>query len=388
MAHSEAVETEAAVNSCAPAVAEGDALCGGLGGPRGCLDDAAGGGRRGGVWDGPCSGGDGAGIEVGSLDRGPGEERRAVTWFKIDDSFYRHRKVRRLGRYRVQAVGVWALCGGWSGDNLTDGFIPWEVVEEWDPNRRMAERLIAAELWFEAERDGESGCQFHDWSDWQPTRDQVIQRRKADAERRARWREKRWGHAVTPDEHEDKSQQESRRDPNRESQHESRRESRSGSRVGSALPDPTRKEKKESPDGDSSSETAAPPSDQHSEPDPDPDVSEPPRDDVNALCHRLRDWMIKNGAKPPTITKQWRTQARLMLDVDKRELAKALKLIDWCQQDPFWMTNIHSMSKFRKQYDKLAMRANEEYRRNNQHAKANADAVDPNKNPWVGVKYI
>lgn len=93
--------------------------------------------------------------------------------------------------------------------------------------------------------------------------------------------------------------------------------------------------------------------------------SEPPaavRDDVEALCTRLRDRMIANGCKEPTITKAWRDEARRLLDRDGRELDKALNLIDWCQQDTFWRSNIHSMPTFRKQYDKLRQRANDEYR--------------------------
>jgi hypothetical protein len=163
-----------------------------------------------------------------------------MTWFKVDDSFYRSAKVRKLGNKRVPAVGLWTLCGGWSADNLADGFVPWEVITDWDPRRALARELIRVGLWFETERDGEAGCQFHDWNDWQPTRDQVIQRRKSDAERRARWRDAKRSHGVshgvTSDEDDGESQQLSRQVSRRDTP----RESRQGSRLGSALPDPTR----------------------------------------------------------------------------------------------------------------------------------------------------
>lgn len=112
-----------------------------------------------------------------------------MTWFRVDDTFYRSKKVRKLGSDRVPAVGLWTLCGDWSADNLTDGFVPWEVVEDWDSGRLWADRLIGVGLWTEIELDGEKGVQFHDWTDWQPTKEQVEQRRKADAIRRAKWRE-------------------------------------------------------------------------------------------------------------------------------------------------------------------------------------------------------
>lgn len=128
----------------------------------------------------------------------------------------------------------------------------------------------------------------------------------------------------------------------------------------------------------SSSDPAAPTSDKQS-------IDEPQRDDVDAVCQRLRDWMIQNEAKTPTITKEWRRQARLMFDKDKRELSKALNLIDWCQRDTFWMSNIHSIPTFREKYDKLAMRAREEWRANGEKAKASAAATDPNRSPWADV---
>lgn len=85
---------------------------------------------------------------------------------------------------------------------------------------------------------------------------------------------------------------------------------------------------------------------------------EPPRADVEALCERLVDRMIDNGSKPPRITDAWRREARLLLDRDGRDLDKALRLIDWCQQDSFWRANIHSMATFRRQYDALRLKAN------------------------------
>lgn len=89
----------------------------------------------------------------------------------------------------------------------------------------------------------------------------------------------------------------------------------------------------------------------------------PPREDVEQLCHRLRERMIENGCKPPTITDAWRTAARLLLDKDGRDLDKALNLIDWATRDEFWMANVQSMGKFRQQYDTLRLRAIQDYRR-------------------------
>jgi len=84
---------------------------------------------------------------------------------------------------------------------------------------------------------------------------------------------------------------------------------------------------------------------------------EPQRDDVDALCTRLADHIEKNSGERPRISEEWKQAARLLLDTDKRELDKALKLIDWCQTNDFWHTNILSMPTFRKQYLQLRMKA-------------------------------
>jgi hypothetical protein len=83
------------------------------------------------------------------------------------------------------------------------------------------------------------------------------------------------------------------------------------------------------------------------------------REDVESLCKHLRDRIVDNGSKPPAAShaKGWRTAARLLLDRDKRDLAEAHRLIDWCQDSTFWRGNVLSMPKFREQYDALRLRA-------------------------------
>ena len=82
------------------------------------------------------------------------------------------------------------------------------------------------------------------------------------------------------------------------------------------------------------------------------------RPDVEGLLDHLEDRIADNGAKVPGRTKAARDAARLMLDSDGRNLQHAHALIDWATRDEFWRSNILSMSKFRQQYDRLAMRAN------------------------------
>lgn len=84
------------------------------------------------------------------------------------------------------------------------------------------------------------------------------------------------------------------------------------------------------------------------------------REDVDHLCDVLADLIEANGCNRPKVTKAWRDDCRLMLDVDHRDPGEAERLIRWCQADPFWRSNVLSMGKFRKQYDPLLLKAKAE----------------------------
>lgn len=87
-------------------------------------------------------------------------------------------------------------------------------------------------------------------------------------------------------------------------------------------------------------------------PDPAPD-----RDDVERLCQHLADRIEQNGSKRPSITKSWRTAARLLLDKDGRTEDQVHGCIDWCQDSDFWRSNVLSMPKLREKYDTLRLQA-------------------------------
>jgi hypothetical protein len=90
--------------------------------------------------------------------------------------------VRRLGRDRLAAVGLWELAGTWCCDNietnLADGFVPKAFVDQEDPKHRHAKRLVDVGLWEVAEVDGEPGYLFHDWADYNTTREAVLAERE------------------------------------------------------------------------------------------------------------------------------------------------------------------------------------------------------------------
>lgn len=97
-------------------------------------------------------------------------------WFKIDDQFPFHSKADRAGN---QAIGVWARAGAWSGQQLTDGYIPDGIVKALGATRSDTTRLIQAGLWHKVP----GGYQFHDWEKYQPSAVSVREKREKERER-------------------------------------------------------------------------------------------------------------------------------------------------------------------------------------------------------------
>jgi len=105
-----------------------------------------------------------------------------VTWFRIDDSFGSHPKVLGIPRKdRPAAIGLWTLAGVWCARNLTDGFLGTHMIDELGVPKKYATILVTAGLW----EPVAGGYQFHDWTDHQPSRAEVEQRRREDRERKA-----------------------------------------------------------------------------------------------------------------------------------------------------------------------------------------------------------
>jgi hypothetical protein len=85
-----------------------------------------------------------------------------------------------------------------------------------------------------------------------------------------------------------------------------------------------------------------------------------PRHDVDRVCEHLADRIEANGSKRPTVTAKWRIAARLLIDTDGRAVEQIIRCIDWCQNDPFWRSNVLSMPKLREKYDQLRLAAQRE----------------------------
>ncbi|MGM9473171.1 hypothetical protein ACS5PJ_14350 [Pseudarthrobacter sp. YS3] len=259
-----------------------------------------------------------------------------MTWFKMDDGFANSKPVLRIPRrYRLQAVGLWALAGTWSAKEETDGFIPEYVLEELCGTAGVANQLVQAGLWETVSGSSEHptsilstsssdpqlpGWVYRNWSKYQPTKAELEENREKERIRKANYRmsqrdTKGTGSGQTEGHHPESEHP----DPTR--------------------PDPTIKEEAKA----SSAQT---------------------REDVDHLCTLLADMVEGNGSKRPEISTTWTDEARRLLDLDGREFAKAENLIRWSQRDTFWRKNILSMTKFRAKYDQLRLAAMEDWEKN------------------------
>lgn len=107
-----------------------------------------------------------------------------MAWFKVDDHLYSHPKWLAAPK---TARALWVTAGAWSAGQLKDGFVPSTALAILEGTKREAQILIDIGLWEEAP----GGYRFHDWAQFQPTREAVMEKRARDAERLRVWREKR-----------------------------------------------------------------------------------------------------------------------------------------------------------------------------------------------------
>jgi hypothetical protein len=120
-----------------------------------------------------------------------GKEQQ-MAWFKVDDGFYSSMKFLTIRReYQAQAAGIWLLAGTWSADKMTDGFVPFAVLDQWVFDKEVVEQLIGVGLWKHDEE--RFGIQFHDWCDYQPTREALEAKAVARSEKNKQNVAKRWG---------------------------------------------------------------------------------------------------------------------------------------------------------------------------------------------------
>jgi hypothetical protein len=106
-----------------------------------------------------------------------------MAWGKVDDKLHSSPKWRACTK---GGRALWVTALSWSMDQLTDGRIPAHMLAALDGTVRDAEGLVRVGLWDEAD----DGWCFHDWTDYQPSREHVLAERDAAKERQRRARER------------------------------------------------------------------------------------------------------------------------------------------------------------------------------------------------------
>lgn len=149
-----------------------------------------------------------------------------MSWFKVDDSFYDHPKFVDVPN---AAIGLWVKSGAWCGKHLTDGVIPASQVKLFKGTDSQVKALISAGIWVEdRSENGTKVYRFHDWIEYQPTREQKLKEREESAERQRKSRERK------------RAQQQQRENVTRDSHVSPSRDSHECHKGVSQRPDPTR----------------------------------------------------------------------------------------------------------------------------------------------------
>lgn len=113
-----------------------------------------------------------------------------MPWFKVDDGLWGSAKWLATP---PSARGLWCSAGSWSMDQLSDGFIPVHVIPILGGSDTDVAALIEVGLWDKHR----TGFRFHDWDQYQPSRESVMTKREAEAQRKADWRARKSGKAAT-----------------------------------------------------------------------------------------------------------------------------------------------------------------------------------------------
>jgi hypothetical protein len=247
-----------------------------------------------------------------------------VSWFKVDDAFHSSKPVLKIPRkYRLAALGLWVSAGTWCAQEESDGFFPEWVLEELCGTAAIARHLVSAGLWIEvrsklegsSSESGEAGWQFKNWGKYQPTREELEEKREKDRIRQANYRKSQRDKEVTDSGLTDGQQHES------------------------TPPDPTRPDP--TPIEEHTSEIS----------------SEIPRPEVNGLLDLFDTCLEQNDFKKPSRTKKNTDAARLLIDKDGYSPEQVAWMIRWATNHEFWRTNILSMSKLREKFDQLKAQA-------------------------------
>lgn len=80
------------------------------------------------------------------------------------------------------------MAGSWSAHDLTDGYVPDFMVEEFGAESEHAEALVMTGLWERVDDDERAGFEFTNWAEYQPTKTDVEDQREKERDRKRKQR--------------------------------------------------------------------------------------------------------------------------------------------------------------------------------------------------------
>lgn len=84
-----------------------------------------------------------------------------MAWGRLDDGLHKSVKWRRATK---GARALWTTAFSWCLDELTDGFVPDDMLRVLDGTKKEAQTLVDVGLW----ETRKHGWKFHDWHDYNP----------------------------------------------------------------------------------------------------------------------------------------------------------------------------------------------------------------------------
>ena len=138
-----------------------------------------------------------------------------MTWLELDDRILEHPKfIRAVKLAGSEAIHLWLGIRAYCGQNLTNGFVPDDMLDEvrGPSDQKRRSKALEALKTVRSLDQAEGGIQMQNYLKWSSSRDDVLRRREAARERKQRSRGPSAGsHAVTDAERTSESRRDGRR---------------------------------------------------------------------------------------------------------------------------------------------------------------------------------
>ena len=106
-------------------------------------------------------------------------------WARIDDGYYDHPKVLRAVELDAGSIGLHVRAISYCAKQELNGHIPERAVCALMPLQRDREKAVAALIEVGLFQATEDGYVLHDYLDYNPSREEILEKRKRDRERKA-----------------------------------------------------------------------------------------------------------------------------------------------------------------------------------------------------------